>query len=185
MKKLIFLFLPVLVFACKGVEQYRASIEGLATAWDSTTADITEYSSTLGADLSSFSQAATAMTLGEDVMKNLKPEEAEQWKGAQSAFMQAMQAYVPLRTQVGDFLKSWGEKAAEVQALKDGLANGKLEGDIPGQVASLTETMTNARGTLAEWQTAYKSAHDGVQSASDTLKALYDNFTAAATSAKK
>lgn len=185
MKKMFFLLLPVFMVACGGgVEQYRAGIETLATDWDATTSAVTEFSSTIGNDLSSFSQLAGSMQLSEDVTKALKPEQATQWQGAQAAFTQALQAFAPLRTKVGEFTKTWGEKAAEVQALKDGLAAGKLEGDVAGQIASLTTLVTQAKDSLTGWQTEHAAAKTGAQTAADALKALYDTLNAAAPAKK-
>lgn len=181
MKKMLFLLLPVLMVACGGgVEQYRAGIETLTADWDATTSAVTEFSNSVAGDLSSFSQLAGSLQLSEDVVKKLKPEQTTQWQNAQGALTQALQAFAPIRTQVGEFSKSWGEKAVEVQALKDGLAAGKLEGDVTGQIAGLTALVAQAKESLAGWQTAHTAAKSQSQSAADALKALYDTLNAAA-----
>jgi hypothetical protein len=181
MKKVLILLLPVLMFACgKGVEQYRASIETLAADWDATTAAVTEFQNTLGNDLASYSQLASQMQVADDVKAKLKPEQVTAWDQAQANFATALQAYAPLRTQVGEFTKTWGEKAAEVQALKDGLAAGKIEGDVNAKVTELSALVAQAKESLAGWQTAHAAAKSQVQAAADAMKALHDQYTAAA-----
>lgn len=185
MKKMYFLLLPVLIYACSGVEQYKAGIEELATSWDSTTSEVTEFSATIGTDMATFSQTATSLNLGDDVLSKLKPEQVTEWQGARSTFANAMMAFAPIRTKVGEFTKVWGEKAAEVQTLKDGLAAGKLEGDVMGQIAGLTTLVTQAKESLAGWQTEYDGAKSQTQTAADALKSVYGTLTASAASGNK
>lgn len=180
MKKLLFLLLPVVLFSCgKGVEQYRAGIETLATDWDATTSAVTEFTNTLNSDLSSFSQLAGSLRLSDEVQSKLKPEQATQWQEAQAAFTQALQGFAPIRTQVAEFSKAWGEKAAEVQALKDGLAAGKIEGDVNAKVTELTALVAQAKEQLAGWQTAHAAAKAATQTAGDAMKATYEALNAA------
>jgi hypothetical protein len=186
MKKVFLLLLPVIIFACgKGVEQYRAGIEALATDWDATTSAVNEFASSMGGDLANFSQLLGALRLSDDVQKKLKPEQATEWQNAQSAVTQALQAYAPIRTQVAEFKKAWDEKAAEVTTLKDGLAAGKLEGDVTAQITSLTTLVTQAKESLTGWQTAQAAAKTQTQGAADALKVLYDNLNAAVAGGKK
>ena len=186
MKKLFILLLPVIMFACgKGVEQYRAGIEALAADWDATTSAVTEFSSTIAGDLSNFTQLSGSLQLSADVQKKLKPEQVTEWQNAQAAFAQALQPFAPLRTQVGEFTKTWGDKTAEVQALKDGLAAGKLEGDVTGQIDSLTTFVAQAKESLTGWQTSHAAAKSGAQAAGDALKAVYDKLNAEAAAKKK
>lgn len=186
MKKLILLLLPLVIFACgKGVEQYRAGIETLSAEWDATSSAVSDFTKTLNGDLSSFSQLAGQMRLSEDVQKNLKPEQATQWQAAQGAFTQALQAFAPIRTQVAEFTKAWGDKAAEVQALKDGLAAGKLEGDVPAQLEGLNALVTQAKASLAGWQTAHAAAKSSTQAAADAMKTTFDALNAAPVAKKK
>ena len=180
MKKLFFLLLPFVLFACgKGVEQYRGAIEGLGSEWDATTSAITEFANNLNTDLSNFSQMAGAMNLSEDVQKKLKPEQATEWQTVRAAFSQALQAFAPIRTQVGEFTKTWGEKAAEVQALKDGLASGKLEGDVNANVEAIKTHITLGKESLEAWKKAHNDAKAQAQSAADNMKAVYDKLNAA------
>lgn len=186
MKKLLFLLLPVVLFSCgKGVEQHRASIETLATDWDATTSAVTEFQNTLNGDLSSFSQLAGSLRLGDDVKMKLKPEQVAQWDASQGAFTQALQGFAPIRTQVAEFSKAWGEKAVEVQALKDGLAAGKLEGDVNAKVAELSALVAQAKEQLAGWQAAHAAAKSATQTAGDAMKVSFETLNAAPVAGKK
>jgi hypothetical protein len=86
---------------------------------------------------------------------------------------------------VAEFTKSWQEKAAEVQALQDGLAAGKLEGNVETQVADLNALVTQANESLTSWKTAHAAAKTRAQAAADSLKSTYDSLLAAVTPGKK
>lgn len=178
MKNLLFLLLPAFLFACGGVEKHRASIESLDTNWDSTTTAVTEFSNTMNSDLATFSRTAADMRFSEEALKKLKPEQVTAWQNAQSAFAQSLQAFAPIRTQVAEFNKSWQAKATEVQALKDNLAAGTLEGDVATQVADLNALVAKANESLASWKTAHAAAKSRAQAAADALKAQYDTLSA-------
>jgi hypothetical protein len=181
MKRMLFLLLPVLMFACgSGVEQYRASVDTLVADWDATTSALTEFSATITNDLSNYSQMAGQMQLTDDVKAKLTPEKTSAWEAAQGALTQALQAFAPLRSEVGEFTKTWGEKAAEVQSLKDGLAAGKLEGDVNAKVTELSGLVAQGKEKLTGWQSAHAAAKSQAQAAADAMKALYDQYTATA-----
>ena len=179
MKNLFFLLLPAFLFSCGGVDQYRASIESLAADWDSTTTAVTEFGNALNSDLESFSRTSAELRFDDETLKKLKPEQATALQNAQSALAQSLQAFAPIRTQVAEFTKSWQEKAAEVQALQDGLAAGKLEGNVATQVADLNALVTQANESLTSWKTAHAAAKTGAQAAADSLKSTYDSLLAA------
>jgi hypothetical protein len=181
MKKLYFLLLPILMYSCSGVEQYRAGIENLVTDWDSTTTRVVDLTSALAGDMAMFSQMGSKMNLTEDVLSKLKPEQVIEWQAVRSAFGQAMNGFASIRTEMGEFSKAWGEKANEVKALKDGLGSGKLEGDITRQISGLTTLVTQAKESLSQWQTAYASAKAQAETAGSALKSTFESLNASVT----
>jgi chromosome segregation ATPase len=180
MKNLFFLLLPAFIMSCgSGVEQYRASIEDLSTAWDSTTAQVTEMQSNIGEDLASFSKSASELRLSDETVAKLKPEQATAWQGAQSNFTQALQAFAPIRTEIGEFTNAWGQEAAKLQALKDGLAAGTLDATATTQVSELTALVAQAKERIAGWKTAYAQAKTSTEAALAALKTKHAELSAA------
>ena len=57
-----------------------------------------------------------------------------------------------IASELDSFVSSWSEKSKDLKALKDGLAAGKLEGDIQGKIASLTAATTDATAKLDTWK---------------------------------
>src|SRR6187551_3989922 len=138
MKKLFLFALPlVLLVACKGVEQYRAGIEELSGNWDTTTKAVTDFAGMVSSDLSNYIKALASVSLDEMTAKKLKPEQITAFQAAQKGVTDALGAYAPLQQNINDFVKTWSEKSAEVTALKDGLAAGKIEGDVTAKLTEL------------------------------------------------
>lgn len=185
MKKLFLLLLPVVIFACQGVEQYRSGIETLSSEWDATTVAVTDFTNALNGDLQKFTQFASATRLSEDVQKALKPEQIAEWQNAERTFTQALQKFAPIRTQVTEFTKAWTEKGADVKSLLDGLAAKKFEGDVAGKISELSTLVAQAKDSLTNWQAAHAEAQTETQTAADGLKALYDNLSASVVAGKK
>lgn len=178
MKKLLFIALPLFVFSCKpGVEAFRAQIEELATNWDNTTKTVTEFATSLTTEISGLTNAASSMTLSEDVLKGLKPEMATEYADATTAFSAATAAYGPIQAELGEFTKMWVEKTATVNALKDGLAAGKIEGDVKMQIADLTALIAQAGEKLAGWQNKQAEAKSASDAATMKLKEVYEKIT--------
>lgn len=172
MKKLFLFALPfVLLVACKGVEQYRAPIEEVSANWDTTTKAITDFSATVTADMTSYTQAVANMKMDEAAAKKMKPEQVAAITAAQTEVTNALGAYAPLQQTINDFVATWTEKSKEVTALKDGLATGKVEGDVNAKVADLNAMIATANENLKAWQASYSTVKAGVESAMQSLNA--------------
>lgn len=179
MKKLFFFALPLLLISCKGVEQYRAGIEELASNWGNTTTSITDFASSVSNDLSNYTKAVAGATLDDAVAMKLKPEQTAAWDAAQKAILDALGAYTPFQSTVNDFIKTWTEKSADVTALTDGLANKKLSGDVAGKVAELGQFVTTANDNLNAWKGTYSTIKSGADAALSALNQLRDSLSAA------
>lgn len=175
MKKLLLFALPLFLFSCKsGVEAHKTAIEELGTSWDAATAAVTGFSEGITKDMTSMTEAAGQMMLDSAAVAALKGDAATKWAEATTAYKAASDSYAPVQTELSDFVTMWTEKAAGVTALKDGLAAGKIEGDIPAQIAELSGLVTQANEKVAAWtakQTELKTASD---SALGMLKAAYE-----------
>ena len=54
-------------------------------------------------------------------------------------------------TQIQSFIGDWTEKSKGLTALTDGLAAGKIEGNVPEQIASLKEALAGATSNVTGW----------------------------------
>lgn len=183
MKKLFLFALPLLMISCKGVEQYRAGIEELSGNWDNTTKSVTDFAGMVSGDLSNYTKALAGVTLDEMTIKKLKPEQVTAFKASQQAVTEALGGYAPLQQNINDFVKTWSEKSAEVTALKDGLAAGKIEGDVTAKLAELNGLVATAGENLTAWQGTYGTVKGGVDKAMGDLTALMASFAPAAPAA--
>jgi hypothetical protein len=178
MKNLILFIFPLFIISCKpGVEAYRAQIEELTTNWDNTTKSVTDFANNLTTEISVYSNTSSTMTLAEDVMKSLKPDMAAKYTEATTAFSAATAAYGPIQAELGEFTKMWVEKSAGINALKEGLANGKIEGDVKMQIADLTALIAQATEKMSGWQGKQAETKAAAEAATAKLKEVYEMIT--------
>jgi len=172
MKKLFLFALPlVLLVACKGVEQYRAGIEELSGSWDTTTKAITDFSAMVSNDMTSYTQTAASLPAIDDATaKKMKPEQTAAIEAARKGVTDALSAYAPLQQTINDFVKTWSEKSAEVTQLKDGLAAGKIEGDVSAKLTELNAMVATGNENLKAWEASYATVKGGAESALAALK---------------
>lgn len=95
----------------------------------------------------------------------MTPEQSAAWEASMKTVTDALGAYSPLLKTVSDFEATWAEKSAEVTALKDGLAAGKIEGDVNAKITELNAMIATANENLASWKTAYASIKGSVDAA--------------------
>lgn len=179
MKKLFLFVLPLLMVSCKGVEQYRTGIEELSGNWDNATKAVTDFAASVSTDLTNYQTAFAGVQLDEMVAKKLKPEQTTAFDAAKQAVADALAAYAPFQQTINDFATTWTEKAASVTALKDGLAAGKLEGDVNAQLTELGTMVTTANDNVKAWTESYGAIKGGVDTAMGTLTELMASFSAA------
>jgi hypothetical protein len=176
MKKFLLFALPLFLFSCKsGVETHRAAIEKLGTDWDAATLSVTGFSDGLTKDLNSYTEMASSMMLDSAAVAGLKGDAGKKWAEATAAYKVATtDAYAPIQSELGEFVKMWTEKAGAVTALKDGLAAGKIEGDVAAQVADLSGLVTQANEKITAWTAKQAELKTGATSALEMLKSAYE-----------
>ncbi len=172
MKKLFFLALPFLFLSCKGVEQYRAGIEELSGSWDTTTAGLSEFSAKLSSELSNYTNAFAAMQPDETTLAGLKSDQKEAIEASRNEVVGALKAYPELQKNIKGFVDTWTEKSQVLTSLKDGLAAGKIEGDVTAQLSELSGFVTTANENLSAWT----ADHTSIQS---TLRNAMGKFSVA------
>lgn len=178
MKKLFLFALPLLMISCKGVEQYRAGIEELSGNWDTTTTAVTDFAGMVSTDLTNYTQALAGVAVDDATAKKMKPEQVAAVDAAKKAATDALGAYAPLQQSINDFVKMWSEKSAEVTALKDGLAAGKVEGDVAGKLTELGNMVTTANENLTAWKASYATVKSGVDAAMASLSETMNSVAA-------
>lgn len=182
MKKLFVLLFLTTFFACKSnVDTYRAGIEDLSTQWDATTGLVGQFSdlvkSTAGTQLSKI----TTMAMDEAVFSKLKPEMQTQYTEAKDAAVASTTGFSTILETVGTYVTDWTANSAKLTSLKDGLAAGKLEGDVPAQMTEITSLITGATETLGGWQTAFDTAKTGSEAATDNFSKVFEMISATVT----
>jgi hypothetical protein len=160
----------LLVFACKGVEQHRTSIEELSTNWDATTKAVTDFQAMVSSDFTNYTQALAAMHPDDATRAKMTPAEVTAWEASQKTVTDALGAYAPLQKTISDFVATWTEKSQEVTALKDGLAAGKIEGDVNAKVTELNGMIATANENLNSWKAQYATIKGNVDAAMAALK---------------
>ena len=172
MKKLFLFLLPALLLvACKSAEKHRAPIEKLSSDWDATTKAITDFQAEVSADLTNYTKALAAVQPDDATRAKMTPEQVTVWEASQKTVTDALGSYAPLQKTINDFVATWSEKSAEVTALKDGLAKGKLEGDVDAKVAELNAMIATANENLNAWKASYATIKGSVDASMASLQA--------------
>lgn len=172
MKKLFFLALvTVSVFACKNVEQYKAGIEELGTKWDATTAAVTEFSTAVDASTAAFNANFDSLGVDSMYMSKLKGADLEKVKMAVDAYKASGAGLADISAKLGEAKAAWDAKASEVMALKDGLAAGKLEGDVTAKIAELNNFISTNETALTSLKESLAKVSEGSTAALEALKA--------------
>ncbi|MBK8627152.1 MAG: hypothetical protein IPN86_16780 [Saprospiraceae bacterium] len=176
MKKLLLFALPLFLFSCKpGVEAHKVAIEELGTSWDAATSAVTEFSNGITTDINGYTESASALMLDSVTTASLKGDVATKWAEATTAYKAATSdAYAPVQNELNEFVTMWTAKAGEVTALKDGLAAGKIEGDIPAKIADLSSLVTQANEKVAAWTAKKAELKTAADSALGMLKSVYE-----------
>ena len=176
MKKLGIFLLFVSLVACKNVEQYKAGIEELGSKWEATTASFTGFASTVETENKAFASMNDSLMVDSMALAKLAPDAQTKLNDAKAAFTNAGAGYASLLTDISGFTTEWAAKGAEVTALKDGLAAGKLEGDVAAKIAELTNYVTESEGKLGTLTETLKNVKEGVTNSFVNYKNLIAQY---------
>lgn len=151
-KVLAFAAFAILLASCNNVGKYKPMIEELSTNWDSATSSVTDFASKVKTAQADMASLNNQFSFAPEVMENWGEDVKEQFSTISTNSKANMEGLSSISSELDGFISSWQEKGAELQALKDGLANGKLEGDVQAKIASLTAASTDATSKLEGWQ---------------------------------
>jgi hypothetical protein len=87
-----------------------------------------------------------------------------------TAFSAQLDGINGLASEVTTFATSWQEMSTKLTTLKDGLAAGKLEGDVMAQINELKTAATDAATKVGDWKTKLNDAKTAAMAAYDMCK---------------
>jgi hypothetical protein len=163
MKKFgILLIAAFCIVSCKNVEQFKAGIEELGTKWDGATSAFGDFSKLVETENTTFASLTDSVVIDSVKFSKLNAASQAQITDAKNTFTNAGAGYANLLTEIGTFTTNWTAKAAELTSLKDGLASGKLDGDVLGKITELTNFATEGESKLNTLKDTFKSTKEGV-----------------------
>ncbi|MCF8244673.1 MAG: hypothetical protein K9J37_09380 [Saprospiraceae bacterium] len=186
MKKFLIFAAITLVFgACNSVAKFQPQIEELAKTWDSTTSQVTEFATSVKTEQSNWANAATSMNVAPEAMEKWDDAAKAKYAEIQTAANGSSTGIAGIASELDGFVTAWSEKSNTMKALTEGLAAGKIEGDVAAQIADLTATATDANSKLGDWKTKF----DSVKAEASKAQQMFADFMAAsaapATAGKK
>lgn len=180
MKKVLTFVAIALIFgACNSVAKFKPQIDELAKTWDSTTSQVTEFATSVKTEQSNWANAATAMTVAPEAMAKWDDAAKAKYAEIQAAANGSSTGIAAVASELDGFVSSWTEKSNTMKALTDGLAAGKIEGDVAAQIADLTAAATDASSKLGGWKTKF----DEVKAGASKAQQMFADFMAASSAA--
>lgn len=172
-KVLAFLSVTIFLASCGGnVAKYKPMIEELAANWDNTTSAVTEFSTMVKNEQSGALNLANNLQFDPAVMEKWDEGTISKYNNIQSMAQSSSNGLASISSELDEFVTSWMAKSRDVQALKDGLAGGKLEGDVQGKISNLTTTISDATNKLESWKDQFGKIKSALADASN----MYSEF---------
>ena len=178
-KVLTFAAIALFFSACNSTAKFKPQIEELAKTWDATTSQVGDFTTSVKTEQSNWANAATAMTVAPEAMAKWDAAGKAKYAEIQAAAQNSSAGISGIATELDGFVSSWTEKSASMKALTDGLAAGKIEGDVKAQLADLTAANTDATSKLGEWKTKFEEVKAGASKAQQ----MFADFMAASSAA--
>jgi hypothetical protein len=176
MKKVLAFFAVALIFAsCSNVGKFKPLIEELGTKWDAATTSVTDFATNVKNTQSEWMNTVSSMTIAPEAMTKWKDDAKTKYNEIQTAAQTSTNDLGAIATELDGFIANWQTKAADLQALKDGVAAGKLEGDVQAKITDLTGVANDATTKIGEWTAKF----DQVKAAAASAKQMFDEFKTA------
>lgn len=174
MKNFGLFLLFVSMFACKNAEQHKAAITDLNTKWEASTAEIMNFAKIVEGENAKVATAMESAQMDATAMAKLKPEQKTALETAVGNLKLSAGDLGTIMSEINTFGGNWTAKAVEVKALNDGLAAGKIEGDVPAKLTELNALVTEGGTKLASWKESFAKAQAGSNAAQTALAAAMD-----------
>ncbi len=177
-KVLVFLFAIALLASCKNIEQYKAGITDLSTKWEATSKTVGDLSTMIEAGKAAQMASFDSLKIDSTFMSKLKGADLDKIKTAVTAYQGTGSGLTEAATKFAEIKSAFEAKTAEVTALKDGLAAGKLEGDVTAKITELTTFMTTNDAAITSIKDMVAKSSGASTSALESLKAAVAPFMA-------
>ena len=149
MKNVLLLFIPLLFWgSCKNIEQFRAPIEALSADWDKASGTLTQVKSLLELQHTNISTLYDTMNFDEKLFGESAIHSLNE---AKKAIITQRDGMAGLLQTANNYISEWGNMGSKLTSLKEGLAAGSIEGDVPAQIEELKKAVVDCNGKTAEW----------------------------------
>lgn len=166
MKQVLTILSVLVVFAaCSNAGKYADQINELASKWDSTTSALTDFAGTVSNAQASWLSDVNTMQVSEEAMAGWSEEMKAKYNELSAAVNNNTSNLSALFTELDDFISQWTEKGETMKALKDGLASGKLEGNVEEQISELTSLANTGAANLETWQSRFSEINAAIANA--------------------
>ncbi|MCO6480989.1 MAG: hypothetical protein J5I94_30375 [Phaeodactylibacter sp.] len=171
MRKLITLIILALAFSsCSNVGKFKESIESLSSEWETTTAKVSATVDQITQAQEQAKSVLDAMAVPEGA--SLTEEQTNQVASLKQTVQDQMGNLGQLAQKAFEFVEQWQNEGEKLDALKSGLAEGKLPGDVQATIDSLKGLVGTAGEKVSEWEGQVNSANEAVQSAADSYNEI-------------
>lgn len=171
MRKLItFIILAVAFTSCSNVGKYKESIESLSAEWEASTAKVSGTVDQITQAQEQAKSVLESMSLPEGTA--LTDEQSSKIAELKQTVQSQMGNLGQLAQKAFEFVNQWQEEGEKLEALKDGLAEGKLPGDAQATIDSLKGMVGTAGEKVSEWENQLGSANEAVQAASNSYNEI-------------
>ncbi|MCB0551646.1 MAG: hypothetical protein KDD19_29035 [Phaeodactylibacter sp.] len=173
MRKLIILsILSIALASCSNVGKFKEAIETLSTDWEGTTAKVTAVVDQINATQAQAKSALESMNPSEEVAATLNDDQKAKLAIIQQTVQSQMGELGTLAQKAFEFVSQWQTEGEKLTALKDGLAAGKLPGDVQATIDSLKELMGTAEQNVTNWTGMVDGAKTAIASATQSYNDL-------------
>ena len=176
MKKVFaFLTITFILAACgSNTAKFKPMIEELSGNWDTTTSAVTEFANMVKNEQSGIMNLTNSMKMDDAVMSAWDEATTTKFNNIQSMAQSSSTGLSSISGELDAFVSSWMEKGKGLQALKDGLSAGKLEGDVQAKITELTAANTDAMSKLDGWKEQFGKVKSAIADASSMFNEFKD-----------
>ena len=171
-KFLLFAVLTFVLASCSNVGKYKEAIESLSGDWDSTTNAVVAIGEKITTAQNSWNTMQESMVVTDEMTENLGEDVLGQITELVAGNGAISDQFGDLSKGVFEFVSNWEEKGKKLTELKEGLAGGKLPGDVQGTIDELTNLVSEGKTKVSGWEEGLASAQAAAQSAMTKFKDL-------------
>ena len=180
-KVLTFVGFALILAACNNTAKFKPMVDELSSKWDSATSAVTDFATTVKNEQSTLSTAMGSMQVAPEAMTKWDETVKTQYNELQTAAQANTSNLAGISSELDAFVTSWQAKSQELTALKDGIAAGKVEGDVQAKIADLTAAANDATTKLDGWKTKFEEVKAAAAAAQQQMADFMTKNAPAAT----